>query len=109
MDSSFIWTLFAVGILTAASFALLMGKGARMVPGYSALSEKEKAKVDTKKMCRKMGLVMLAVDCIMVLLLAITYMSESAQVRTYASYGLMGLVVISVVVTDWLDFTGIRK
>lgn len=57
-------------IVVALSVVLLTGRGAGLIAGFGALSAEERAKYDTKKLCRFVGAVFLpaglAIPCIAV-------------------------------------------
>jgi len=48
-----VWIIFA--ILAVAGVVLLSGRGAFLIAGYNTASEKNKQKIDSKKLCRVMG------------------------------------------------------
>ena len=51
-----VWTLWIVAALFAIiSIFLLTGHGANLIAGYNTASEKEKSKIDEKKLCRVVG------------------------------------------------------
>ena len=50
-----------IGVFTVLGIFLLFGKGSFLIAGYNTASEEEKKKIDKKKLCRSMGIMLLAV------------------------------------------------
>ena len=51
-----VWTMWIVAALFAViSILLLTGHGANLIAGYNTASDKEKSKIDEKKLCRVVG------------------------------------------------------
>lgn len=109
MTISGILCIIAVALLTVTSIFLINGKALDLVPGYSELSKKEKANLDAKKFGRKMGIPMAIIDVIMILFLLITFFSNSEVLKTYAGYGMVVLIFVSLVARDFTKFTDDKK
>ena len=51
-----VWTLWIVAALFAIiSIVLLTGHGANLIAGYNTASDKEKSRINEKKLCRVIG------------------------------------------------------
>lgn len=99
----------AVIFLTLASILLIQGKALQLVPGYNDLTEQEKARLDAKKTGRRLGIPMGIVDITVIFFLAVSYFSESEQLRTFAGYGMLVVVIASFAIVDVARVKSNRK
>ncbi len=54
-----------IAIFVICSIFLLFGKGSWLIAGYNTASQEEKEKIDEKKLCRSMGVMLLSIAAIM--------------------------------------------
>ncbi|MDR3053679.1 MAG: DUF3784 domain-containing protein [Coriobacteriales bacterium] len=63
-----IFVVVFAALLIVLGIALLFGKGAWLIAGYNTASKEEKARIDTEKLCRSMGVLLLVVSAATVLM-----------------------------------------
>ena len=64
-----VWIMYGVAALFAVlSILLLSGKGSWLIAGYNTASPEEKAKYDSKKLCRVMGGGLLAITAMLIVM-----------------------------------------
>lgn len=91
--------------LIAITAALLRGHGAMLIAGYNTAPAEEKAKYDEKKLCRTVGLCMLACDILCLLLIVLIVLTELSllppPVMTVFIWVFIGVLIAAVAGTMW--------
>lgn len=100
-----IGSIIVIAFMTILSVSLINGKALNMVPGYRSLPERVKKSLDPKKVGRKLGIPMAAVDVVMIVFFLIVYFSDSEKLQGYAVYGMMLLFVVSIAIIDMIHIT----
>ncbi|MBY0759520.1 MULTISPECIES: DUF3784 domain-containing protein [Sellimonas] len=105
MGVSIIFGILSIVVFTVATVMLINGKALDLVPGYSEMSKKEKENLDKKKFGRKLGIPMAVVDIVMIVLLSISFFSDSETLKSYAGYGMLVVLFVSLIIRDFTKFT----
>ena len=95
-----VWIVFA--IFAVLSIILLSGHGSWFISGYNTASREEKEKYDEKKLCRTMGMSIIAI-------LALTMSLFENILPAFFIYIAWGIILVDVVVIIILGNTLCRK
>ena len=94
--------MIPMGIITVV---LLRGHGAMLIAGYNTASQAERDKYDEKKLCRSIGVCMLASDILLAALLTLIVLAElsilPAAVMNVFIWVFIGVLIVMIAVTLW--------
>lgn len=96
------WTVFALVVIL--SIVLISGHESGIIAGYNTASKKEKAKYDTKKLCRTTGIGMLVIS----ILILIMGLFKDVLPASF-SYISLGIIILDCLVITVLGNTICRK
>jgi hypothetical protein len=97
------------GLFIIVGIFLLFGKGAWLIAGYNTAPKEEKAQINKKKLCRSMGVFMLAVSAAMAWMTYGIYQVETLMISEGAVLYYAAVLVAVIVIGLLVEIRYIKK